>query len=236
MAKRFTDTNKYKKPFIRGLQGSYKLLWDYLYHDCDHAGIWIVDFDIAQIYLGSDMLVFKDEALKLFNSNEIRIIPFDKGNKWFIPSFIDFQYGILNENNRAHNSVITILKQHGLYSDKGLTRVLQDPMDKDKDMDKEYSIPKFNFKKELISLGVEEQVVSDWLSVRSKKKAANTETAFNRIKSEINKSGHAANDCIKVAVEKSWSGFESEWMKPKGNFPITDPRHQTKNGTHNGNF
>ena len=51
MAKRFTDTNKYKKPFIRGLQGAYKLFWDYLYHDCDHAGIWIVDFEIAQTYL-----------------------------------------------------------------------------------------------------------------------------------------------------------------------------------------
>ena len=47
--KRFTDTDKYKKPFIRGLKGAYKLLWDYLYHECDNAGVWIDDFDVAQI-------------------------------------------------------------------------------------------------------------------------------------------------------------------------------------------
>jgi len=133
MAKRFTDTNKYRKPFIRGLQGAYKLLWDYLYHDCDHAGVWIVDFEIAQIYIGSDMPVNKEDALKYFNKNEKRIVEFDNGKKWFIPSFIEFQYGILNEQNRAHNSVILILKN------KGLTSFLQGAKDKDKeqDMDKD---------------------------------------------------------------------------------------------------
>lgn len=135
MAKRFTDTDKYKKPFIRGLHGAYKLLWDYLYHDCNHAGIWIVDFDIAQIYLGADMQVNKKDALEYFNKNEERVIEFEK-NKWFIPSFIDFQYGELNPKNRAHNSVINILTKNNLINDKGLIRGLQDPKDKDKDKDK----------------------------------------------------------------------------------------------------
>ncbi len=133
MAKRFTDTNKYKKPFIRGLQGAYKLLWDYLYHECDHAGIWIVDFEIAQIYLGSDMKVNKSDALKYFNTDEIRVIEINSGSKWFLPSFIDFQYGLLSENNRAHNSVIIILKKYKLINDKGLIRGLQACKDKDKD-------------------------------------------------------------------------------------------------------
>jgi hypothetical protein len=140
MAKRFTDTNKYKKPFIRGLQGAYKLLWDYLYHDCDHAGIWIVDFEIAQILIGNDMPVNKKDAIKFFNDGEQRIIEVDNGKKWFIPSFIEFQYGELNPENRAHNSVITILKKYNLWNDtkgliKGLTRGLQGRKDKDKDKD-----------------------------------------------------------------------------------------------------
>jgi len=150
MAKRFTDTNKYKKPFIRGLQGAYKLLWDYLYHDCDHAGIWIVDFDIAQIYIGSDMPINKEDALKYFNSDEDRIIEIDNGSKWFIPSFIDFQYGELNDKNRAHNSVILILNKYNLLkNNKPLKRPLQGckdkDMDKDMDMDKdkEYSFDEF---------------------------------------------------------------------------------------------
>lgn len=144
MAKRFTDTNKYKKPFIRSLKGAYKLFWDYLYHDCDHAGIWIVDFDIAQIYLGIDMPVNKEDALKYFNKDEQRIIEFDNGSKWFIPSFIQFQYGELNEKNRAHNSVISILNKYNLLNIKPHISPLQGgkdmDMDKDKDKDKDMEL------------------------------------------------------------------------------------------------
>jgi hypothetical protein len=133
MAKRFTDTNKYKKPFIRGLQGAYKLLWDYLYHDCDHAGIWIVDFEIAQLYIGSDMPINKSDALKYFNLKEERIIEFDEGKKWFIKPFIDFQYGILNPENRVHKSIILELEKYNL--NKTLISSLKGAKDKDKDKD-----------------------------------------------------------------------------------------------------
>lgn len=73
-------------------------------------------------------------------------------------------------------------------------------------------VEKFDFKKSLIGIGVEEKVASDWLVVRKNKKGANTETAFNSIKLEIEKSGHSANDCIKKAVEKDWRGFEAKWF------------------------
>ena len=66
MAKRFTDTDKWKKPFIRGLQGAYKLLWDYINHDCDHAGIWIVDIEIAQTYIGKELKIDHKKALEIF--------------------------------------------------------------------------------------------------------------------------------------------------------------------------
>lgn len=135
MAKRFTDTNKYKKPFIRSLPGPYKLLWDYLYHDCDHAGIWIVDFEIAQLYLGADMPVRKNDALKYFNEGETRIIEFDQGKKWLIVPFIQFQYGELNEQNRVHASILLELNKSGI--NKGLIRSLQRPMDKEEDKDKD---------------------------------------------------------------------------------------------------
>lgn len=146
MAKRFTDTNKYKKPFIRSLPGAYKLLWDFLYHDCDHAGIWIVEFETAQIFVGKDMRINCEQALKLFNLEETRIVILDSGKRWFLPSFIDFQYGQLSEKNRAHLSVISILSKYGLLTEdfkpivtKPLTSPLQGAMDmvKDKDMVKD---------------------------------------------------------------------------------------------------
>lgn len=143
MAKRFTDTNKYKKPFIRSLPGAYKLLWDFLYHDCDYAGIWIVDFEIAQMYLGSDMIINKQKAIELFNSDEVRIIELEAGKKWFIPSFILFQYVKLSEKNKAHQNVILILKKFNLLKDdnslKDFGKELVSPLegDKEKEMEQE---------------------------------------------------------------------------------------------------
>lgn len=145
MAKRFTDTSKYKKPFIRSLPGAYKLLWDFLYHDCDHAGIWIVDFETAQIYIGHDMKIEKNGAILLFNEDEQRIIELDAGKKWFIPGFIEFQYGHLSDKNRAHNSVISILKKFDLINsdlslkikNKGHTSPLNGAKDKDKDKEQD---------------------------------------------------------------------------------------------------
>ena len=109
MAKRFTSTDKYKNKFFRTLPGPYKLLWDYLYHDCDHAGVWIVDFVVAQLRLGSDMPVEEDKALKLFNAKKKRIYEISDGDKWFILPFIENQYGTLNQANRVHASVIKTL-------------------------------------------------------------------------------------------------------------------------------
>jgi len=70
----------------------------------------------------------------------------------------------------------------------------------------------FNFLKSLIDLGVEERVAKDWMKVRKTKRATNTITAFNRLKSQIEKSGKDANECIKIAVERDWKGFEAEWL------------------------
>ena len=142
MSKRYTDTDKYKKKFIRGLPGAYKLLWDYIYLDCNHAGIWIVDFEVTQIYLGSDMLINKKTALELFNKRKKKIIEFSNNEKWFIPSFVDFQYGELNPINQAHKSVITILEKYNLTNDplikiKTLISPLGANKDKDKDKDKD---------------------------------------------------------------------------------------------------
>ena len=126
MAKRLTDSLKWKKGFIRGLAGPYKLLWLFILDDCDHAGIWDVDFEIASIYIGRE--TDEDTAIELFGD---KIIIINDGKQWFIPAFVTFQYGELNESNRAHNSVINLLKN------KGLTRGLLAHKDKDKDKDKD---------------------------------------------------------------------------------------------------
>jgi hypothetical protein len=117
MAKRFTDTEKYKKHFVRSLKAPYKLLWDYILCDCNHAGIWIVDFEAARMYLGKDVKICERAALEAFNKDEKRVIPIDYGEKWFIVGFIEYQYGELNPRNRVHASVIKMLERYGLWKD-----------------------------------------------------------------------------------------------------------------------
>jgi len=133
MAKRFTDTEKWKKPFIRNLSAPYKLLWLYVCDDCDHAGIWQVDIDVARIRIGEQ--ITEREALKFFGDKVIRI---DEGNKWYIPSFIDFQYPSgLNPDNKAHGGIIKVLQKYNLIDDefKPLVSPLYGAMDMDKEMD-----------------------------------------------------------------------------------------------------
>ena len=130
MSKRFTDSEKWKKRFIRNLSPRLKLFWLYLLDDCDHAGIWHVDPEVAAIRLGVE--VDMDVAIEAFGD---RITVFDDGNKWFIPDFIEFQYGKLSETNRMHKSVISILTQQGVSMPLGCP--LEGAKDKDKDKGKD---------------------------------------------------------------------------------------------------
>jgi hypothetical protein len=146
MAKRFTCTDKWKKPFLRNLDTPYKLLWFYILDDCDHSGVWQVDMEVAEIKVGE-----KFDIKKALENFEDKVIPFDNGEKWFIPDFIDFQYGKLNPANRAHESVLNLLDK---YKNKGLLSPLERAKDKDKDKDmdmvKDISIIYANFKENLI--------------------------------------------------------------------------------------
>jgi hypothetical protein len=130
MSKRFTDTEKWRKGFVRSLDAPYKLLWLYILDECDHAGIWHVELDVACLRVGFN-LQMKD-AIETLGKH---IYPFDDGEKWFIHDFISFQYGELNENNRVHQSVIRQLKKYGLW--KVYASPLQRAKDKDKEKEKE---------------------------------------------------------------------------------------------------
>ena len=72
-------------------------------------------------------------------------------------------------------------------------------------------VVKFNFKKQLLSLGVDESILNDWMLVRKNKKAANTETAFKRLMVEVQQSGLTINEAVSVAAGENWSGFKAQW-------------------------
>jgi hypothetical protein len=173
MSKRFIDTKLFKKKFFRGLKGPYKLFWIYVFLDCDHAGIWIVDFDMVNFCIKG---INKTKAFELFQD---KVVVFDNGEKWFLPSFIDFQYGELNPSNRVHNSVINILKKEKLYEEnKGLIRPLKGLKDKDKDMDKEKDMDK-DKNKDIINCNI---CLTEYMLIRiqENKQLTITESKINK--------------------------------------------------------
>lgn len=109
MAKRLTDTDKWKKPFLKALPAEYKIFYLYILDDCDHAGIWHVDSEVAELRLGIKLSLVK--ARGLFGE---RVVEFDNGTKWFIPDFITFQYGVFDEKNKMYKPVTAILDKYNL--------------------------------------------------------------------------------------------------------------------------
>lgn len=137
MAKRFTDNEKWKKRLFKGLSTVDKLFFLYILDECDHAGIWHIEVDIAEIRIGEEIDIenFKKQMGK-------HLIEFDNGEKWFIPTFVEFQYGELNPSVNAHKSVINKLtKQKLLKLLKNSSGGVKDKdKDKDKDMDKDKAL------------------------------------------------------------------------------------------------
>lgn len=70
----------------------------------------------------------------------------------------------------------------------------------------------FNFKKELINLNFDVNLVDDWLKVRKAKRSANTATALKGFLREVVKSGIDQNEILRTCVENSWSGFKASWI------------------------
>lgn len=110
MSKRFTDTDKWKKPFFRKLPPEYKLLWLYICDDCDKAGIWDNDFEIAKIRLGCST-INENDAIQHFGNN---IVILEEGNKWFVKKFVNFQYRHLKPDHTMHKAVLGILEDNNL--------------------------------------------------------------------------------------------------------------------------
>lgn len=71
----------------------------------------------------------------------------------------------------------------------------------------------FVFKTELLNLGADPVLVTDWLAVRKTKKASNTKTALDDFMCEVGKAGYTVDQALRICCVKSWQGFKAEWVK-----------------------
>lgn len=110
MAKRFIHDELLRNPWLRVAPTLQKLLWVALVTECDHAGIWVVDWQMMELLVGGPL---DPAAARKFLGK--RIIEIDNGDRWFLPDFIRFQYphGI-HTNNNCLKSVRQLLVKHGI--------------------------------------------------------------------------------------------------------------------------
>lgn len=134
MAFRLTNTDKYGNPWFRRLKPQHKAIWQFLKDDCDHAGIWTIDYDSIEFHVG--LSCAQADLEEWFSAKLIWLAE----DKVFIPEFLDEQYGrgqmaTLDPANRFHRSVIAILNANGINPNdyrntpqgpsKGLTRPME---------------------------------------------------------------------------------------------------------------
>ena len=120
MSKRFTDTEKWTKQWFGDLSIREKVLWLYCCDKCDAAGI--ADFSTKFFSVAVGFPVKKETLDKAFGNRILWI----ENNKFFIPSFIEFQYGQLTESCKPHKPIIKELEKMGLLvleNGKGIVRV-----------------------------------------------------------------------------------------------------------------
>lgn len=226
MAKRLIDTDIFKKAFVKGLDAPYKLLWLYIINDCNHAGIYEVELDVAILRIGCPEINSED-AINFFGD---KIVVLDGGTKWFIPSFISFQYGQLAENNRAHTGAISILKKYGLLDEnlkikeapcKPLAAPQNGAMDmvkdKEQEMDKEKEKGKLELRKWTLDYPFDSmeflKLWNQWKEYKSKefkfnyKSHQSEQAALMELANLSNSNEHIATAIIMQSMAKGWKGF-----------------------------
>ncbi len=109
MGKRFTETNKWDDPWYIDLPTDSKVFWQYLCDKCDNAGV----IDISERH-AKFLLNCEREIPELIDSLGNRIKKLENG-KYFITSFVQFQFGQLRPESNLHKNVILLLEKHGLY-------------------------------------------------------------------------------------------------------------------------
>jgi hypothetical protein len=129
--KRFTETQKWEDPWFRRLAPEMKLLWQWILDRCDNAGVIDPDIDLASFQIGYS---YPMDTLLEFGERVVKL----PCGKWFIPKFIEFQYGALSRDCKAHNPIFLSLKKHGLEGyPKGIHTLQEKEEDKDKEKEQE---------------------------------------------------------------------------------------------------
>lgn len=196
MGKRFTDTDKWTKQWFGDLSIREKVLWLYCCDACDAAGI--ADFSTKFFSVSVGFPVKKETLDKAFGDRIVWL----ESSKFFIPSFIEFQYGQLTEACKPHKPIIKELEKLGLLvmeNGKGTVRVLKGYSkgintleEKEKEQEKE---------KETKGVAGEKEPFADFWAVYPKQRIGNKDKARAAFVQAVKRTGKTPQEITAKAAE-----------------------------------
>jgi DNA-binding transcriptional regulator YhcF (GntR family) len=83
--------------------------------------------------------------------------------------------------------------------------------------------PGFDMLAELLNLGVALKHARDWMTVRKKKNAPETETALDGLIREAAKAGLTVAEAVQMCAERSWQSLNAKWLAPTANDARASP-------------
>lgn len=123
MAKRFTDTGKWKMAWFRELSPKLKAINDFICDNCDHAGIWDIDLKGLSFYVNemNSRGVVQDISLGEIDKAFQGKVVFIGNDKLFLEVFVLFQYKLksltdLKFSNTVHKSIVDRLEKYQIIS------------------------------------------------------------------------------------------------------------------------
>jgi hypothetical protein len=106
--KRFTETEKWRDQWFRKLPIDHKMAFTYLCENCDSAGVWEPDCELANFCIGVEL---DWDAVLTAMGDRVLVLP---NGKWYLTRFVEFQNGPLSEGCKPHAKILALLRAHGI--------------------------------------------------------------------------------------------------------------------------